>query len=88
MARYFDPLSPHQNKKKQRKSWTPSDKSYWIHACTILYVQPMKALRGVSGSAGWLEPSLIPSTILSQLQQLNVDPMSCVNTLYFGGSFH
>ena len=38
---YLDPLSPYQlekNKKKQHyQILTPSDKTFWIHVCVILF---------------------------------------------------
>ena len=36
---YLDPLSPHQLKKEEKKSyqiWTPSDNTFWIHIAQLV----------------------------------------------------
>ena len=32
---YLDPSSPNQTIKKRCQSWTPSNKKFWIRACTV-----------------------------------------------------
>ena len=35
---YLDPPPPSDNKKREEKSWTPSEKTFWIRACIFVHL--------------------------------------------------